>query len=103
MYFKVYQQINEFLLIGIFDDYEESHREFNRTKLSSPSFRIYNKIQFEKYDDNDEEYDYFNIELNDNNKIKNEISEAQMYDPDEVEIEKWVPSRKAKKYLVITS
>ena len=95
----MFQTINEFSIIDILDDYDEHTRELKRTQTNAHIFKSYNKVQFEEFDDNfdEEDYDYFDDEVDSNkfSKIDNGCDH-----PDDMEIESWIPSRKAKKYLV---
>jgi hypothetical protein len=117
VYFKVYQKISEFLQNEILDNYLETQRELKRNNLSEETtFKTFNRIHYVKYDDHsdgeDSDYDYFQDEAA--NSISNrfftrqtEMSNmledkeiAQNYDPDQIEIDSWIPTRKAKRYLV---
>jgi hypothetical protein len=87
--------------MSIFDNYEDVFQESKKNKLCDSSFRTVNRVQFDQFDDHDDDdYDYYNYEINESSLIKSEDLSKSEHDPDDIEIKNWIPSRRAKKYLL---
>ena len=68
-------------MIDLFDDYEETTREIARAKSHLPAFKVYNKVQFDEFDDpddNNEDFDYFAHQINAGQNTRSEINEQQV-------------------------
>ena len=87
--------------MSIFDNYEDVFQELKKNKLSDSSFRTVNRVQFDQFDDHDDDdYDYYSYDINGSRLINSEDLSKGEHDPDDIEIQNWIPSRRAKKYLL---
>jgi len=89
--------------MGILENYEETFNDLKRNKLNDVAFKTFNRVHFDEYDDDQDgdDYDYYNDEVNGNDSQRNvSTANKSSLSPDEIEIESWIPTRKAKKYLL---
>ena len=89
--------------MGIIENYEETFNDLKRNKINDVAFKTFNRVHFDEYDDDQDgdDYDYYNDEVNGNDSQRNvSTANKSSLSPDEIEIEGWTPTRKAKKYLL---
>jgi hypothetical protein len=87
----------------ILENYEDTFNDLKRNKVKDVAFKTFNRVHFDEFHDDkdDDDYDYYNDEVNGNGSQKNVTSaNKSRLSPDEIEIESWIPARKARKYLL---
>jgi hypothetical protein len=87
----------------ILENYEDTFNDLKRNKVNDVAFKTFNRVHFDEFDDDkdDDDYDYYNDEVNGNGSQRNVTSaNKSRLSPDEIEIESWIPPRKARKYLL---